>query len=246
MGSVFGGGSGGVGKTGVEAQGTRLPQRTRIVVVDDHPLIRAGIRSTLTAAEGVECVGECGDGRSALIAVRNLNPDCVIVDVELPGALDGLELTKCICAEIPHTQILVLSIHDEFIYALRSIAAGARGYLMKDAGPEKLVAAVQAIRRGEIVLSELVSQRLVRRAVGCRDPVGESSLERLSDRELQVLCWMSKGASGRGIAQTLGISMKTIETHRDSLKRKLALESASELTRFALSWRAGLLDRTQT
>jgi DNA-binding NarL/FixJ family response regulator len=217
--------------------GVAAEVRSRVLVVEDHPLLRIGIQAVLRAAPGFEWVGESGDGRSALVAMRRLQPDCAIVDLTLPGGLDGLELIKYMSSENPAMQVLVLSVHDESIYALRAIAAGARGYLMKQAAPERLLAALQGMRRGEVVISAEVSQRLVRRAVGCRESEGRGTFQKLSDRELEVLSWMGKGASSRKIAETLHISPKTVETHRVNLKRKLALESAAELLRYALAWK---------
>lgn len=209
----------------------------RVLVVDDHPLLRSGIQSVLRGAAGFEWVGECADGASALSAVRQLRPDCVIVDLVLPGDMDGLELIQSIHLEMPEVQILVFSVQDEMLYALRAIAAGARGYLMKEGAPDQLLVALNAIRSGEVVVSEAVSQRLVRRAVGCREMAGAGTVQKLSDRELEVLTWMGKGASTRQIAQLLRISPKTVETYRVNLKRKLALETAPELLRYALACR---------
>jgi DNA-binding NarL/FixJ family response regulator len=206
------------------------------LVVDDHPLLREGIRAMLGRAEGLEWAGESGDGRGALAAMRALRPELAVVDITLPGGIDGLELIKGMYSEMPDMQVLALSVHDEALYALRAIAAGARGYLMKDVVPTRLLGALHAIRRGEVVVSDAVSQRLVRRAVGCRESLRTDSVQRLSDRELEILAWMGKGASTRQIAQKLCISPKTVETHRVNLKRKLALESAPELLRYALAW----------
>jgi DNA-binding NarL/FixJ family response regulator len=209
----------------------------RVFVVDDHPLLRSGIQAVLRGARGLEPVGESGDAPSALSAIRVLRPECAIVDVVLPGGMDGLELIRLLHAELPEVQVLALSMQDEMLYALRAIAAGARGYLMKEEAPERLLDALYAIRRGEVVVSDAVSQRLVRRAVGCREMAGAGTVQKLSDRELEVLTWMGKGASTRQIAQLLRISPKTVETYRVNLKRKLALETAPELLRYALAWR---------
>lgn len=209
----------------------------RVLVVDDHPMLRFGVQTVLRGGAGFEWAGECADGVSALSLARHLRPDCAIVDILLPGSLDGLDLIQSLSRELPDLRVLAFSVQDEMLYALRAIAAGARGYLMKEATPAELLAALGAIRRGEVVVSDAVSQRLVRRAVGFRHIAGAGTAQNLSDRELEVLTWMGRGATTRQIAQQLRISPKTVETHRVNLKRKLALESAPELLRYALAWK---------
>jgi DNA-binding NarL/FixJ family response regulator len=168
--------------------------------------------------------------------MRARRPDAVIMDITLPGGTDGLELIKQMLAEAPHVAILVLSVHDENLYASRALAAGARGYLMKDAPPEHFLRAVQAVLAGEISVSPALTQRLVRRAVEGTDVPMDPS-RTLSDRELEVLFRIGRGESSMEIAAALHIAVKTVETHRAKLRRKLALRTGAELMRYAVAWR---------
>jgi DNA-binding NarL/FixJ family response regulator len=205
-------------------------------IVDDHPLLRLGLRTLLTRDPALRVVAECGDGACALGCLRKHRPDALILDITLPGGMDGLELLKQMHSEAPHLAVLVLSVHDENLYASRALAAGARGYLMKDAPPPDFLRAIQAVLAGEIAVSAALTQRLVRRAVDSRmapvDPSGS-----LSDRELEVLFRIGRGESSLEIAGALHISVKTVETHRAKLRRKLALRTAAELMRYAVAWR---------
>jgi DNA-binding NarL/FixJ family response regulator len=205
-------------------------------LIDDHPLLRLGLRTLLTRDPGLQVVAECGDGACALSCLRKHRPNAVILDITLPGGMDGLELIKQMLSESPQLPILVLTVHDENLYASRALAAGARGYLMKDAPPHDLINAIQAVLVGEIAVSAALTQRLVRRAVDSRmapmDPARS-----LSDRELEVLFRIGRGESSMEIAGALHISVKTVETHRAKLRRKLALRTGAELMRYAVAWR---------
>lgn len=205
-------------------------------LVDDHPLLRLGLRTLFSRDSALEVVAECGDGACALACMREHRPDAVVLDITLPGGMDGLELIKQMLSEAPQLAILILSVHDENLYASRALAAGAKGYLMKDAPPENFLRAVQAVIAGEISVSPALTQRLVRRAVDGTDaPIDPSKA--LSDRELEVLFRIGRGQSSMEIAAALHISVKTVETHRAKLRRKLALRTGAELMRYAVAWR---------
>lgn len=205
-------------------------------LVDDHPLLRLGLRTLLSRDPTLQVVVECGEGACALNCMRKYRPDAVILDITLPGGTDGLELIKQMLSEEPQLAILVLSVHDEHLYASRALAAGARGYLMKDAPPEVFLNAVRVVLSGQIFVSPALAQRLVRRAVdGCVSPMEPSKA--LSDRELEVLFRIGRGESSMEIAAALHISVKTVETHRAKLRRKLALRTGAELMRYAVAWR---------
>jgi DNA-binding NarL/FixJ family response regulator len=210
-------------------------QPARLLIVDDHPLIRLGLSSLLQQDPQFTVVAEASDARSALECLRRFTPDAVILDITLPGGSDGLELIKNMSAESPGTAILVLSVHDENLYAFRALSAGAKGYLMKDATPDLLRKAVQSILNGRITVSEHLSQRLVQRAVRGRE--GIDPAESLTDRELEILFRIGRGQSSSEVAAGLGIAVKTIETHRANLRRKLLLKSGAELVRYAVAWR---------
>lgn len=223
-------------KDGGVCVGASALKHYSLQIVDDHPLLRLGLRSLFSRDSTLAVVAECGDGACALDCMRAHRPDAVIMDITLPGGMDGLELIKQMLSEAPHAAILVLSVHDENLYASRALAAGARGYLMKDAPPESFLKAVQAVLAGEIVVSPALAQRLVRRAVDGTDaPIDPSKA--LSDRELEVLFRIGRGESSMEIAAALHLSVKTVETHRAKLRRKLALRTGAELMRYAVAWR---------
>ena len=208
----------------------------KLLLVDDHPLLLLGLRALLSRNAKLRIVAECGDALSAIECLRLHTPDIVILDITLPGGMDGLELIKSMRAAQPGVLILVLSVHDENLYAFRALSAGARGYLMKDSAPMNLEKAIQTMRSGEIAVSPQVAQRLVRCAVEGRqafqDPAGA-----LSDRELEILFMIGGGQSSCEIGSVLNISIKTVESHRANLRRKLSLKSGSELLRYAVAWR---------
>jgi DNA-binding NarL/FixJ family response regulator len=208
-----------------------------VLIVEDHPMMRIGIRSLLDRSEHFTVCAECPNSRTALAQLRGDQPDMVILDITLPGGLDGIELIKCMVSEHSGVGILVFSVHDEALYALRSIAAGAKGYLMKGADPKAVLKALQTIRDGGVAVSPGISQRLVQRAVGHNSTACSQTTGHLSDRELEVLSLIGRGSSTQQIATSLGISTKTVETHRAHLKQKLALKGAFELFRYAVAWR---------
>ncbi len=215
----------------------QTPPLVTTVIVDDHPIFRHGIRVSLEKEFSVRIVAECSSAREALRAVRECHPALVILDISLPGGLDGIELTKCILSEAPSTAILVLSVHDEALYALRAIAAGAKGYLMKDRSLSDFREAVRSVSRGEHALSTMITQRLVEKAAGIRSEKKNNHPQTLSDRELEVLFQIGNGLSSEAIGRMLNLSLKTIETHRANLRRKLALKGGQELLRYAVAWR---------
>jgi DNA-binding NarL/FixJ family response regulator len=208
-----------------------------VIIVEDHPMMRIGLRNLLEKSQQFTVSAECSNARTALTRLRGDHPNIAVLDITLPGGLDGIELIKCMVAESPALRILVFSVHDEALYALRSIAAGAKGYLMKGAEPKAVLQALQTIRDGGVAVSAGISQRLVQRAVGHTASACAQATDQLSDRELEVLSWIGKGSSTQQIATLLGISTKTVETHRAHLKQKLALRSAFELFRYAVAWR---------
>jgi DNA-binding NarL/FixJ family response regulator len=212
--------------------------KTKILVVDDHPLMRKGLALSLSEEPGLEIVGQAADAEEALSAFETLDPDLAIVDVSLPG-MSGLELIKHLVALKPDVQVLVVSRHDEALYAERAIRAGARGYVMKLEAGDKIVDAVRHVLRGGIYLSEDLKDRMLFGAAsGSKSPT-QSPLEVLSDREIEVFEMTGRGLATREIAERLHLSVKTVESYRARIKTKLNLNTAAELMQHAVQWVEG-------
>ena len=211
------------------------PEAKRIVIVDDHPLFRKGLEELIHSEGSFAVCGEAGNAAEAMEVIRKLNPDLAIVDLTLPGA-NGIELIKNTRAEFPKLPILVLSMHDESLYALRALRAGAEGYVMKHEAMANVIQAIHEVFNGRPYLSPAMAAQVItkfahRDAEGAADPV-----ERLSDRELEILELIGKGNEVRQIAKLLHLSPKTVETHRAHIKDKLDLKNSREVARFALQW----------
>jgi RNA polymerase sigma factor (sigma-70 family) len=211
----------------------------RVLLADDHTLMREGVRRILNADGGIEVVAEVGDGQAAVTETLARQPDVAVLDITMPGG-GGLEAARQIRRQAPEVRILILSMHLQPEYLLESVRAGAHGYLVKDAAAAELVSAVRAVCSGDSYYSAAVSAQmsdLLRRKLEGEEVT--NALERLSPREREVLRHIAEGASNKEIAGTLGISVRTVETHRDSLMKKLGIHSVAGLTRFAL--RCGLV-----
>ena len=207
----------------------------RVLIVDDHPIVRQGLRRMIeTEADLVVC-GEVQTEREARAAIRALAPDVVIVDISLTQG-DGLELVRDVHAQRPELPMLVLSMHDELIYGERLLAAGASGYIMKQAASDQLLVALRRVLSGEIYISDALAGTLGRVRADGGDGIGGDPIDRLSNRELQVLSLIGRGLSSREAADGLGLSVKTVETHRQSLKRKLNLATNAQLLQYAINW----------
>jgi DNA-binding NarL/FixJ family response regulator len=207
--------------------------KKRILLVDDHPIFRHGLEDLLKSQEDLTICGHADSAPAALEGMRNLRPDLAIVDVSINGA-DGIELVKQMKAEMPHLAILVLSMHDESLYALRALKAGALGYVMKAEAVSHVVNAVRRVLEGRIFVSPQFGEKLIFKAVHGSD--SGSPVDRLSDRELEVLMMLGRGHNTKSIAKELNLSVKTIETHRAHIKEKLGFADASEMVRFAIDW----------
>ena len=222
---------------------TKLPSKlrkpkSRVLVVDDHPIIRRGLADLINHEEDLDVCGEATDAHEALDMVATLKPDIALVDISLKE-LNGIELIKHLKARNSKLPMLVLSMHDETLYAERALRAGARGYVMKQEPPEIVIGAIRKVLNGEIFVSEKMSSRLISRmADGNGDPSG-SPLERLSDRELEVFQLIGQGLRTRQIAERLCLSIKTIESYREHIKHKLDLQNSTELFQHALQWVQG-------
>lgn len=209
------------------------PSRKRILLVDDHPLMREGLAQWIRRAPELEICGEVASAAEALAAVQKLKPDLVLTDISLPGR-NGIELIKDVRAHFPKLPVLVLSMHDEALYAGRALRAGARGYLMKRAGGERVVEGIRQALSGGMVLSPEMSTSILEQYCGQRQHPASAPLPQLTDREFEVLQLLGEAKTNREIAEELHLSPKTVETHRMNLLRKLKLKSAAEVMRFAI------------
>ena len=212
------------------------PEAKRIVIVDDHPLFRKGLEELIHSEKNHFAVcGEAGNAAEAMEIIRKLKPELAIVDLSLPGA-NGIELIKNIRAEFAKLPILVLSMHDESLYALRALRAGADGYVMKHEAMANVIQAIREVFDGRPYLSPAMAAQVITKFAH-RQAEGEiDAVERLSDRELEVLELIGKGNEVRQIAKLLHLSPKTVETHRAHIKDKLDLKNSREVARFALQW----------
>jgi DNA-binding NarL/FixJ family response regulator len=206
---------------------------SKIFVVDDHPIVRQGLVQLICSERDLVVCGEGEDAYEALRAIRRTKPDLVLLDISLKGS-DGIELLKELRAGGDDTHVLVLSMHDETLYADRSLRAGARGYIMKHEAPQVLLTAIRLVLKGEIYVSEKLRGTLLQRIIGRKMPVQSSPMERLTDRELEVFRLIGSGRTVRDIAEKLCLSPKTVEAHREHIKDKLNLDSSVELLRFAI------------
>jgi two-component system response regulator NreC len=209
----------------------------RILIVDDHDLVREGIRTMLEQEPGLQVVGEVGDGQQAVRAVRELRPDVVLMDLNLPGGLGGLEATEAILGDFPQTRVIVVTQHENREYIKRALRIGARGYLLKSSASRQLKEAIQAVYQGLRYLHPVVADELVE-LVSHGDSLadGDSDYEKLTRRERQVFKLLAEGSTSREIGRYLGVSLKTAVTHRTNLMSKLNVHSRAELIKLALRW----------
>src|SRR5947207_7009540 len=211
------------------------PEAKRIVIIDDHPLFRKGLEQLIHSDGTFAVCGEAGNAAEAMQVIRKLAPDMAIVDLSLPGA-NGIELIKNVRAEFARLPILVLSMHDESLYAVRALRAGADGYVMKHEAMANVIHAIREIFNGHPYLSPAMAAQVITKFAH-RQAEGEvDAVEKLSDRELEILELIGKGNEVRQIAKLLHLSPKTVETHRAHIKDKLDLNHSREVARFALQW----------
>ncbi len=205
----------------------------RLLLVDDHPIMRHGLAQLIRAEAGLQVCGEAGSAREGLEAVGRLGPDLVVIDLTLPDK-SGLELLKDIQACHPGTLCLVLSMHDEGMYGERALRAGARGYIMKEAAADHLITAVRKVLAGGIYVSDSMASRMLEQVTGQR--LRAAALDSLTDRELEVLEMIGQGVATKVIAEKLCISARTVEAHRAHIKEKLGITDGAALVRYAVQW----------
>ena len=216
---------------------SKTPDRPkRVLIVDDHPVLREGLATQINREPDLTVCGEADNARAALSAIEQLEPDLVLADINLPGR-NGLELIRDIHVLRPSLPVLALSMHDETVFAERVLRAGGRGYVSKQQSGQSLIGAIRRVLSGQIYLKDDVSTRLLDRLAG--KPQGSrtiSPVELLTDRELEVFTMIGEAKETKEISTSLGMSSKTVEAHRASIKRKLKLKTGPELTRHAVLW----------
>lgn len=208
--------------------------KKRIVVIDDHPIVRQGFAQLINRESDLETVGEAEDSTSAMEVIEELEPDLALIDLSLKGS-NGLELIKQLSAQHEGLKMLVISLHDENVYAERALRAGAMGYVMKSEATDDVLNAIRSVVEGNIFLSEKMRKRMIERyARGESD--GGSQVDVLSDREFEVFQLIGRGDTTGNIAEQLSLSVKTIETYKSHIKTKLGLNSSTELMQRAVEW----------
>ncbi len=212
-----------------------MSNKIKVLLVDDHPLVREGLVNLINQQAGLEVCGEAGSEPQALEMAAMANPDVAVVDITLENG-SGLELLKSLKAGYPSVKALVLSMHDESLYAERALQAGARGYIMKREAAKKVIAGIHAVHAGQIFVSEKISSALTEKFIGGGSAKDASPVEQLSDRELQVFELIGRGQGTRQISETLHVGFKTVQAYQARIKEKLNLANASELMRAAIRW----------
>ncbi|WP_170449700.1 response regulator transcription factor [Ruegeria arenilitoris] len=202
-----------------------MTETIRVLIVDDHPMVAEGIQSILESFDDIKVVGTLGNGRDAVDQAAHLQPDVILMDLNMPG-LGGLSATELILEQLPDTRILILSMHDSPEYISTALSHGAKGYVLKDVPTDEIKQAIDAVMRGE--------RYLCTGAIGSLEPKEDAAREALTGREQTILLELAQGKSNKEVALALDISVRTVETHRKNIKRKLGISSTAGLTRYAL------------
>jgi DNA-binding NarL/FixJ family response regulator len=211
------------------------PAKVRVFVVDDHPIVRQGLSQLISREPDLMVCGEAEDARQALDAIAPSKPDIVIVDVSLEGP-DGIELLKTIRSRDSRLPVLMLSMHDESLYAERALRAGANGYIMKQEATERVLVAIRQILNGEVYVSDRMAQKMMHQFIGRSTVSKRSTMEDLTDRELEVFRLIGQGHGTRQIAEELHLSVKTVESYYAHIKEKLSLRNVREMVQHAVQW----------
>ena len=212
--------------------------KSRVLVADDHPLLRAGVSQLINRQEDLVCCGEAHDAASTQTAVATHNPDLLLLDLRL-GHGDGLEFIKSLKSQFQNLAILVFSQLDEKLYAERALRAGALGYVMKENATDEVLTAIRTVLNGDLYVSRSIAVLALHKSLRTKTDNKGLGVENLTDRELQVFQLLGAGMNTRQIAEELSLSQKTIETHRENIKQKLGLQSAPETVRYATAWVQG-------
>lgn len=210
------------------------PRPIRVLLADDHPLVRLGIQAMLARRANIRVVAEAACGQEAVTLACTLKPDIALLDINMPG-LSGLGAAKELRKRLPSCRVIILSMHEDREYARQAVAAGAKGYIQKDAAPEALRAAIEAVHAGRTVFSDAASRALLTDIVGAGGRMSDADADGLTAREREVLIAIAEGASNKEIAARLKIGVRTVETHRERVMRKLDIRTAAGLTKYALA-----------
>lgn len=215
--------------------GTRKSAKYRILIVEDHPIFRQGMIQLINHEPDLVVCEEAETAVAAILAIQKKQPDLALIDLTLKGT-NGIELIKNIKVQFPGLPVLVLSMHEESLYAARAMMAGARGYVMKQEAASQVMLAIRTVLKGEFYLSATMNSTFISKFIGGPSAPANSLVDNVSDRELEILQLIGKGRTSREIAADINISIKTVESHRAHLKEKLQLKTATELIRFAVEW----------
>ena len=210
-------------------------RRTRILLVEDHPLMRQAVKETILQEPDLAICGEAGDEAAAMQLVKSTSPHIVLLDLSL-GDSGGMDLIKWMVKSDPDLRVLVLSMHDEMLYAERAIRAGARGYLNKRSAPDVIITAIRSVLAGNIYLNPAIVGRILQRLAGGRAEAGIPDVELLSNREMETFELIGAGLGSREISERLSVSVKTVEAYRQRIKEKLGVTTGPELARRAVEW----------
>jgi len=210
--------------------------QARILIVDDHPIIRQGVARLIESQPDMTVCCEAADARQALKCIEKVDPDLAIIDLSLDKDLSGVDLLKDINLRFPYVSTLVLSMHSESVFAERVLRAGAKGYVMKEEAPETILTAIRRVLEGKVYLSDGMSTKMLTSFAGRNSPAEKLGAESLSDRELEILNLIGRGLGPSLIAEKLCLSVKTIETHRTHIKQKLQIQSSCKLLQYAIEW----------
>ena len=224
-----------------ESRSNTPSNKRRVFIVDDHPVVRDGLTVLINHESDLYVCGQAAQARQALKAISELKPDVAIVDITLEDS-DGIELTKDIKARYPKLPVIVLSMHDESIYAERVLHAGARAYLMKDAVSDKIITAIHTVLGGDIYVSDIMAKKLLRKLAGNHVDAINTPVVNLTDREFEVFRWIGQGNKPSRIAARMHISVKTVETYIARIREKLDIADSAELLQYAIKW-AGSAER---
>ena len=205
----------------------------KVLIADDHQIVRESLRALLEKEPGITVVGEAGEGRTALRLTRELVPDVIIMDVAMPD-LNGIEATRQVVAEFPEIKVIALSMHNDRRFVLNMLKAGARGYLLKDCASQHLIKAIRLVMANKTYISHEIADLVVKDYLATTGPVEESSSALLTAREMEVLQLIVEGKTNNKIAEALKVSIKTVESHRHTIMLKLDIKSIAELTKFAI------------
>ena len=220
---------------GIENDSSTPRKKSLILLLEDHPIVRQGLEQTINHEPDLRVCAAVETAEQALEQIKTAHPDLLLLDISLQGA-NGMEVLKVVRQQHPELRVLILSMHDERVYAMRALGEGAAGYVMKEAATEKVLDAIRRVLQGEVYLSPQMEKRSMRQFVGRRAASKGTPLEHLSKRELEVFDLIGQGQRTRQIAEALHVSVKTVESHRQHIKEKLGLSDGHELVQHAIQW----------